>query len=145
PLRVLVEAHRAYLTHAYDNPATHKLVDTFFSSHKPNLDSEHAKLIEKIIQPILAEIDTLHRAAVDSNSLDEGDLRQRTHIGWVCVHGMDHFRKRDWMMAPANRTPALFKVLFGNLLVAWGAPLEMVAEVMQAVPDLPTRERKRTE
>jgi hypothetical protein len=53
--------------------------------------------------------------------LAPGDATERTYLAWAMQHGLDHFRKRDRLVAPNFRTPMLQAVALRMLLAGLGA------------------------
>lgn len=128
-LAVLV-AFSSYLDNRAADESRHRLLDAFLSTPAPVLPDDHARAVDQVLEPLLAAIAGLLDAAITAGVLAPGDSRVRTYVGWAAVHGLDHLRKRDRILAAELRVPHLFEETFAALLHCWGAPSELVAEAI---------------
>ncbi len=145
-LAVLV-AFSAYLEDCAVDPSRHRLLDAFLSSPSAVLPDEHARAVDQVLEPLLAAIAGLINVAVTAGVLSPGDSRVRTYVAWAAVHGLDHLRKRDRILASELRVPHLFDETFAALLHGWGAPSEVVSAAIarRATLDLALVTRPATE
>ena len=145
-LTVLV-AFSAYLDDCAADPSRHRLLDAFLSSPSPVLPDEHARAVDQVLEPLLAAISSPIDDAVAAGVLAPGNSRVRTYVAWAAVHGLDHLRKRDRILALELRVPHLFDETFTALLHGWGAPSEVVmaAIARRATIDLDALTRPMTD
>jgi len=112
----------AYVDHAGVSREMHRLVDHFLSTPDAILSDQHARAItDRVVGPILELVSGLLERAVVEGALAPGDAQQRTHLAWACMHGLDHFRKRDRINPPALQLKALLPVAVRTLMSGWGA------------------------
>lgn len=112
----------AYVDHAAVSREMHRLVDHFLSTPEAVLSDTDAKAItERVIGPILELVSGLIDRAVAEGALAPGDAHQRTHLAWACMHGLDHFRKRDRINPTHLQLKSLLPVAVRTLLSGWGA------------------------
>jgi AcrR family transcriptional regulator len=118
----LMAAFQAYIDHADVSPRSHRLVDTFLSFPEVILsDAEALSINQRLVAPILESYKRLLSEATAAGVLEPGDDLQRTHLAWACVHGLDHFRKRDRLNPPQLQLKVLLPLARGGLLRAFGA------------------------
>ena len=131
----LLIAFNSYLEHADHSPRPHRLVDTFLSFPEAVLSDAEAQAVgERLIEPVLTTFVGLLADAAETRAIDAGDDLQRTHLAWAFVHGLDHFRKRDRIMPDSLRVKALLPIARGNLLRAFGAKPEAIAQAEKLLP-----------
>lgn len=112
----------AYIDHAEVSREMHRLVDHFLSTPEAVLSDDDARAItERVVGPILELVAGIVRQAVSEGALAAGDAAQRTHIAWACMHGLDHFRKRDRINPLPLQLKALLPMAVKSLLSGWGA------------------------
>jgi len=126
-LALILVAFSSYLDDRAADASRHRLLDAFLSTPSPVLPDEHARAVDQVLAPLLDAIARLLDAAVEAGDLDRGDNRVRTHVGWATVHGLDHLRKRDRILAEELRVPHLFDETWAALLHGWGASSEAIA------------------
>ncbi len=125
----LMTAFQAYIDHAEVSPRSHRLVDTFLSFPDVILSAAEALSInQRLVAPLLEVYKRLLGEATAAGVLEPGDDLQRTHLAWACVHGLDHFRKRDRLNPPNLQLKVLLPLARGGLLRAFGAkPADILA------------------
>ena len=126
-LVLLLVAFASYLEDDSADPSRHRLLDAFLSTPTPVLPDDQARAVEGVLEPLLVAIAGLIDAGVAAGTLDPGDSRVRTYVGWAAVHGLDHLRKRDRIVPEPLRVRHLFDETWAALLHGWGAPGAVVA------------------
>lgn len=134
----LLVALRSYLEHGVANPRAHRLVDAVVSDPEPVLRLEDAiDIDQRVVLPILGVFGELFEAAARVGALAPGDAGQRTYVAWALQHGLDHFKKRDRVVASKLRTGVLQGVSLRALLAGFGASaaaLDAAEAMVAAVP-----------
>ena len=131
--RIMI-AFGSYIEHANSSPRPHRLVDAFLSFPEAVLsDNEARSIAERLSAPILSSFGTLLEEAVQAGTLDPGDQRQRTHLAWAFVHGLDHFHKLDRINPIELQLQAPLPIARGSLLRGFGARAEHIAEAERYV------------
>lgn len=110
-----------YMDHAEIAPDRHRLIDAPMSIQAPKLGADQFKAVEEVLSLLLERVTSQFREAVSCGVLDDGDNVQRTHILWGTVHGFDHFRRRDRMLAVTLQSRTLVQMSLRALMGGWGA------------------------
>lgn len=122
-----------YLHVSQRSAQRHRLIDSWVSSRQPVLSSDAAATVNVSLEPIIAEVAGKMQRATDCGALDKGDQRQRAHVLWATIHGLDHFRKRDRIQPDNLKVQALLAQALRALLLGWGAERDRADEALQAL------------
>jgi AcrR family transcriptional regulator len=133
----------AYLEHAVDERAYHRLLDEALSVWSPLLTDDLARRVDAALGPVIGRVVSLLEAAVAARALDAGDAVTRTHILWATLHGVDHFRKRDRIQPETLRAGPLAVEAVDALLAGWGATRRELAAARRLIPAHVPRKRQR--
>jgi AcrR family transcriptional regulator len=129
-LATALVASTVVLRHAHRRPEEHKLLDAFLSAHESILTDESARTADDALRPLVDAVAHEIVAAAEGGVIEPGDAVQRTYLLWAALHGLDHFRKRDRILAPALRVEQLVPATLVTICRGWGASS---AEAQRAV------------
>jgi AcrR family transcriptional regulator len=113
-------------------PARHRLIDAFISDPHTLLSQEQAVEVEGALAPVLQVVSGAFAGAAEASALEEGDASVRTHVLWACVHGLDHFKKRDYRVPDKLRSDLLFEETIRALLRGFGGEASVVDRAVKA-------------
>ncbi len=109
--------------------ADHELVDAALSALTPVFTDEVAAHVEVHLQRVLRLAATTFDDAVRARALAPGDPAQRTLVLLALVHGVDHLKKRDRLEPAARHAARVLHEGVRALLLGWGAPANILADL----------------
>ena len=148
-LMLLLTLSYSYILDSAHSPTRHRLMDILISTPDPLLSDDEAKEVDITLRKILEKAtrlmidaenvgalqgapDLFASASQDEDASPEAETVrrawQRAHVLWAHLHGLDHFRKRDRIQAPALQVETLFYVGLQTLFQGWGAETEALKE-----------------
>jgi AcrR family transcriptional regulator len=126
----IVAVFGRYLKMEKSHPADQALVDAFLSAPAAVLQDDFAQSMNQEMEKILRLCASTLDLGVEAGAIDPGDNRQRSHVVWAGLHGLEHFRKRDRIQPRSLKIRQLEQSLMTSLLIGFGARADDVAEAL---------------
>jgi AcrR family transcriptional regulator len=122
-------AQTAYLRHAENDPARHRLLELFVGGYEQPASDELAAQVTAAFEPILARCAATLDDAAQAGALAKGDTIERVQVSWALVHGLDCVGRRGFGgvgLGTRFGLPELRDASFRSLLIGWGAKPDSV-------------------